>query len=281
MCPQTPGVLVPHPRAPLCNTLTRPLHNAGCMREYRCRTTTTAGFIQQLAVSYIGRGYWFYVCGRVPEGKDPAVIDAKLIDRYDINVSKWTRARRKRVGLANMQYLRHGRFFVLLATHGKHRFFESERLCIRDARRTPVKHAGYSVSYRGGHPHVRIERREYLRIRSWLLDVAASRRSAGVRAELAALRFEPYAPVRRQLLNLLRAANRELVERGHARVASTCLRFRRTVGPVFDPSVPAVTPEHPEVPLQGSTRGTPARPGPGHELGEVHAALAGLAVVDP
>lgn len=254
------------------------------MREYRCRTTTIAGFIQQLAVSYIGRGYWFYVCGRVPEAKDPADIDAKLIDRYDINVTKWTRARRKRVGLANTQYLRHGRFFVLLATHGKHRFFESERLCIRDARRTPVKYAGYSVSYRGGHPHVRIERREYLRIRSWLLDVAASRGSAGVRAEMAALRFEPYAPVRRQLLNLLRAANRELVVRGHARVASTCLRFRRTVGPVFEASLPAphaAAAEHAEIPLQGSSRGAAAGPGPGHELGEVHAAVAALAVVDP
>jgi len=251
------------------------------MTEYRCVTGSIAGFIQQLAVSYVGRGYWFYVCGRVPDGKDPSSMDAKLIERYGIDLTKWSRARRKRAGLANMQYLRHGRFFVLLSTHGRHPFFDSEKLCIRDVRRTPVKYGGYAVSYRDGHPHVRIERREYLRLRSWILDVAGARGTSGVRAELSGLRFEPYAPVRRQLLNLLRAANRELSERGHARLAASCLRLRRTVGPVFAASPAAVSCEHPQVPVQCTSRGSTARPGPGDELGDIDPAFAGLAVVDP
>ena len=35
--------------------------------DYRCAATSVGGFIQQLAVSYVGRGYWFYVTGVIPE----------------------------------------------------------------------------------------------------------------------------------------------------------------------------------------------------------------------
>jgi hypothetical protein len=59
-------------------------------------------------------------------------VDQKLIDHYGIEISKWTRARRKRSGTASVQYLRFRRFFVLLATHGKHRFFTDEAPNILD-----------------------------------------------------------------------------------------------------------------------------------------------------
>src|SRR5262249_4567587 len=36
---------------------------------YHWEAVSVAGFIQQLAVSYVGSGYWFYVTGRIPEGK--------------------------------------------------------------------------------------------------------------------------------------------------------------------------------------------------------------------
>ena len=105
---------------------------------YRCVARSAAGFVQQLAVAYVTHGYWFYVTGHIPEHKDPALTDRKLIERYGIDVSKWTRARRKRDGLANVQYLRYGRFFILLATHGEHPFFAEEEEQIRDIRRTPL-----------------------------------------------------------------------------------------------------------------------------------------------
>ena len=251
------------------------------MTEYRCVTNSIAGFIQQLAVSYVGRGYWFYVSGRVPDGKDPLRVDAKLVERYGIDISKWTRARRKKLGLANLQYVRHGRFFVLLATHGRHAFFNTEKLAIRDIRRVPVKYAGYSVSYRGGHPHVRIERWEYLELRSWLLDVAASRGPAGVREAFRTIAFEPYAPIRRQLLNLLRAANRELKERGRSVVGTECLRFRRTVGPVFTGSTATSGVQSAQVAVEGGAGGSAAGTGPGDELGQIDTAVSSLAVVNP
>ncbi len=66
------------------------------------------------------------MAGHIPEGKDPAAADAKLIKKYGIDVSRSERARCKRTGLAKMQYIRHDRFFLLMATHGKHHFFEAE-----------------------------------------------------------------------------------------------------------------------------------------------------------
>jgi hypothetical protein len=205
---------------------------------YRCEATSAEGFVQQLAVSYLGSGYWFYVAGEIPEGKDPRRVDEKLVTRYEIDLSKWARARRKRAGLANLQYLRFGRFFVLLATHGAHRFFEEEAASVRDARRTPIRFRGYSVSYRGGHPHVRIEQDEYKRLKAYFLSLATHRSAERLAGELARLPFEPYAPVRRQLLAVLRAVNRDRGRAGFEPVPADCLRLRRRVCRPFEPVDP-------------------------------------------
>ena len=206
---------------------------------YRCEATSAEGFVQQLAVSYLGNGYWFYVVGEVPEGKDPRRVDEKLIARYGIDLSKWARARRKRAGLANLQYLRFGRLFVLLATHGEHPFFEEEASSVRDARRTPIRFRGYSISYRNGHPHVRIEQDEYNRLKAYFLDVALHRSAERLGGELGRLPFESYAPVRVQLLAVLRAVNRERARAGFEPVPKSCFRFNRRVCRPFEPSIPA------------------------------------------
>ena len=102
--------------------------------EYLCETTSSEGFVQLLACNFLPHGYWFYVSGWIPEGKDPGRVDAKLIDKYGVDVGRTARVRRKRLGQANLRYLRHGRFFVLIATHGTHRFFEDEAASMRDIR---------------------------------------------------------------------------------------------------------------------------------------------------
>ena len=205
---------------------------------YRCESTSVKGFVQQLAVSYLAHGYWFYVVGQVPEGKDPRKVDEKLVARYQIDLSKWARARRKRAGLANLQYLRFGRFFILLATHGTHAFFEDEAASIRDARKTPIRFCGYAISYRNGHPHVRIEQEEYKRLRAYFLDLALHRSAERLGGELARLPFEPYAPVRGQLLAVLRAVNRERKRAGFEPVPKSCFRLVRRVCRPFEPCVP-------------------------------------------
>lgn len=209
-------------------------------RQYQCQAANVEGFIQQLAVSYVSNGYFFYVAGSVPEGKDPLAVDAKLIERYGIGVTKWTRARRKRVGIASVQLLRFKRFFLLLATHGTHHLFEEEKSLIRDVRRVPVKCFGYSVSHRGGHVQVRIEREELKRLKAYFAELALHRKADTLAAELASLPFEPYAPVRRQLRAVLRLVNRSRRAAGFEAVPFEALRFRRRiVKPFRESSKPA------------------------------------------
>jgi hypothetical protein len=196
---------------------------------YRCVATSVEGFVQQVAVSYVGHGYWFYVTGSIPSHKDPATVDRKLIDKYGIERSKWDRARRKRAGLANMQYIRHERFFLLLATSGPHSFFVEEGSNVQDARRVPIRFAGYSISYRGGHPSVRIAREVYSTLKAYLLEQATRSSADALGRTLSGVPFERYAPVRRQLLNLVRAINRQRKTAGLSEIPVDCLRLRRRV----------------------------------------------------
>jgi hypothetical protein len=204
------------------------------MSVYQAEATSIEGFAQQLAVSFVGKGYYFYVVGSIPEGKDPRTVDVKLITRYGIDISKWARVRRKRAGTANLQYLRFERFFVILARHGKHCFFEDEASCIEDIRRTPIRFAGYSISFRGGHPHVRIEQEEYNQMKAYFLDLAVHRSLVTVERELAQIRFEPYAPVRGQLLCILRAVNRARKQAGFTPVTRQVFRFKRRIYRPFE-----------------------------------------------
>jgi len=200
---------------------------------YRCVATSVAGFVQQVAVAYVRHVYWFYVAGEIPAHKDPKQVDRKLIARYGIDVSKWTRARRKRAGLANVQYLRHGRCYVLLATHGQHPFFKAEAVRLKDVRQCPIRFRGYSIGIghaRGSgeaHVSVRMNREAYREWRGRLLGMAVHRTVEELVAEFQAIPFEPYAPVRDQLRCLLRAVNRRRKAAGLELIPCEALRSRR------------------------------------------------------
>ena len=188
--------------------------------EYRCVATSVTGFVQQLASCYLPHGYFFYVSGVIPPGKEPEAVDEKLKGRYGISISRTSRARRKAVGIANMHYLRFRRRFLLLATHGFHLFFDDEAKSIRDVRHVPIKFEGYSISVAQGgflrkrdengpairdpkwRVRVQIEAELYKGLRAYFEDIAVHRSRGQLAVELADLPFEPYAPVRRQLLNL-------------------------------------------------------------------------------
>jgi hypothetical protein len=83
---------------------------------YRCEVKSVEEFIRRIAVDLVPRGYVFYVQGEIPEGKEPATTDAKIIQQYGISISKWARARQKQKGIARLHYLRLDRTFVILAT---------------------------------------------------------------------------------------------------------------------------------------------------------------------
>lgn len=206
----------------------------GAEQMYQCEVPTIAGFVQQVAVGYLAHEYYFYVVGIIPAGKDPRRVDEKLVQRYGIDCSKWARARRKRAGLSNVAYLRHHRFFVLLATEGEHRLFRDESRGIRDFRRVPLRFASYSISYRGGHPHVRIAEPTMRDLREWLRSLALKRSAEELGSVLHSLPFEPYAPVRAQYCELLRLVNRLRAVAGLPLVSKSCLRLHRSPVRVFE-----------------------------------------------
>lgn len=204
---------------------------------YRCEATSVGGFVQQLAVSYLANGYWHYVTGSIPERYDPRAVDRGIIGRYGIDVSRWKRRRARQAGEAALQYLRHGRFYVILATEGRHAFFRNEAgIC--DARRVSIKFHGYAVGYSGGHARVVIERGEYKRLLGHFLEIAVRRSAESLGAELRGLPFEPYAPVRRQYLCILRAVNKARKTAGLPPVDKGWARLWRRPYRPFDPDRP-------------------------------------------
>ena len=117
---------------------------------YKYETTSVTGFVQRIATCLLRHGYVHYVQGRVGEGKDPRAIDKKLLEKYDVVQSEWSRARRKEKGLANLQYVRFDRTWVLMATEGSHPMKSAEQSQLRDIREAPIQIEGYSIYLKRG-----------------------------------------------------------------------------------------------------------------------------------
>ncbi len=79
--------------------------------------------IQQL-VRYVQAGYRFYHVGCVGR-KDASVVDERPIEKFGIAKSPQQRARAKKRGEANLQYIRIGDFSINPSTEGRHRFFDA------------------------------------------------------------------------------------------------------------------------------------------------------------
>ena len=126
---------------------------------------------------------------------------------------------------------------MLIATKGQHVFFE-EHIEFRDIRRNPMKFGGYSISYKLGsdqkwHSSVRIHPEEYRKLKAHFLEICLHRSVERLILEFKSISFEPYAPVRRQMFNILRAVNRERHLAGFEAVPVSALRLSRTGVKVF------------------------------------------------
>lgn len=131
----------------------------------------------------------------------------------------------------------------MIATKGRHEFWQREAAVIKDIRRAPISFAGYSIGCRRGidrrwHASVRIHQDTYHEEKAYLLDIACQRSVTALVSELQrGLSFEPYAPVRRQSLNILRAVNKARATAGLEAIPHSCLRFRRRIVQPFGASV--------------------------------------------
>ena len=248
---------------------------------YRWEVSSREGLVQQLASNILPHGYWFYVTGMVPVNKDPRQVDQKLMWKYGVRISRQQRVRRKQAGLANLHYLRYRQFWVLLATHGEHAFFEEESSVVRDIRTHPLRIEGYSLTVKRGdylqkarrvrtpnshqrsscettaaslvarrsagpdatdlvarrdgkmRSRVLIAREEYLSLLAWFEHRACRSSVEQLSQQLRLLPWEPYAPIRRQYLNLLRVINHKRHTAGLPGIPVDVLRYKRRVVKVF------------------------------------------------
>lgn len=207
----------------------------GVGHGYRCEATSIEGFIQQLAVRYVGSGYRYYASGFVREGKDPREVDSKIVAKYGIDIDKWRRHRRKAAGLANVQYIRFFRAFFILASgpYGAHRFFDDET-DVLDAREVPLKFSGYAISYTESGVRVRIDREVLKGIRAYLLEVATKRGVGELVKEFRGLPFEPYRPIRFQLHRLRDEVNEKRKVAGLKPVPERAVRTYRRICRPFE-----------------------------------------------
>ena len=76
---------------------------------------------------------------------------------------------------------------------------------------------------------MRIEQEDYRWLKASLIEKAVQGTVAQLCAEFLSMPYEPYAPVRRQLLNLWRAVNRRRREAGLRLLPVQCIRMRRRI----------------------------------------------------
>ncbi|MCA9196637.1 MAG: hypothetical protein KDA87_03830 [Planctomycetales bacterium] len=227
---------------------------------YQHEATSVIGFVRQLC-QYLANGYWFYVTGSIKPSRNPHDVDQRLLTKFGVGISRQARWRRKRKGLANVHYLRHERFWILVATKGPHEFFEQHvtrneqglvtRRFFRDARITPILFQGYSLRVARGNyrrrergsdrfvppqpddkyrVRVQIARTAYLDLCAEFLELARQSgwTSKALESLIYRVPFEPYAPIRQQLLDLVRRMNRVRRQRGiqDLLVAKNAIRLR-------------------------------------------------------
>jgi hypothetical protein len=209
---------------------------------YQCQATTLEGFIQQL-VQYFTSGYVFYSTAAIPATKRgrAGAVDKKLVRKYDINISAWTRQVRRKEGRAVFQYLRYENFAVIVCTKGERQKFNAgEGKNIKDARRRPLKFAGYAVSVRVKEngklgARVRVERDTEAMLKCHFAGLALGCSTPRLKAAIYNLPFEPYAPIRRQLLGLVRAMNRIRKAASLELLPYSCVRMQRVQVKPFEP----------------------------------------------
>jgi hypothetical protein len=81
---------------------------------------------------------------------------------------------------------------------------------------------------------VQIGRQHYQALKAYLLEIATTHSLKQLAIEFYSVPFEPYAPVRQQMLNILRVVNNKRRANGLAPLYSDVLRYRRRIVKPFD-----------------------------------------------
>ena len=241
-------------------------------KKYQWIATAPEGFVRHLVANYLPHGYRFYLSGSTKPSRDLAQFDRIIQQKFRYQMSRSERNRRKNargpdgmpLGLANVHYLRYGRFWILLCTKGTHRFFDEHvkrdkwgnitKSYFRDVHRDPIFFDGYSIRVvEGGYfprykwkdpgkPERDTRSRVRVRIaedmfRAMKADFIARSKSgkwsaSALEAAIWNFPFLPYAPVREQLRNLIRWMNEARKHAGFKDRLDPSRCIRRRIPPI-------------------------------------------------
>ncbi|BBO34306.1 hypothetical protein PLANPX_3918 [Lacipirellula parvula] len=118
---------------------------------------------------------------------------------------------------------------------------------MKDVRKHPIHFAGYSLTMRRGEflkkesgaaeaepdgryrVRVQIAREQLRMLKPYLIELSTRRSAEWIARGLWNLPFEPYAPVRKQLLALLRMINSRRQAAGQSKLPASVLRMKRDI----------------------------------------------------
>ena len=115
-----------------------------------------------------------------------------------------------------------------------------------------IRFHGYSISYRRAgvttsgapkakwHAHVRIDDNTHRILKDRFIDLATHRTADTLGHEFGRIPFARYAPIRRQLLNILRAVNERRKQQNYELLPHSVLKLKRTPVPVYVQPAPEV-----------------------------------------
>jgi len=213
------------------------------MKQYQYESPSLDGFVQRIVV-LSQKGYYYFLNGTIPAGRDLIYTDQKLLEKSVAWVTKDQRYLRKQQGKANAHYFRHDRDWAVMLTDGAHpmrRENQKERLLdLRNEEHPPLYVGGYSIKLRrDGTPEgqrrgklraaVRIDDDSYSLLKARFLELCLRRPSGVLAASIYNVPFEPYAPVYRQMTAIVKAMNERRAKANMPEVPLDSVRFMRTL----------------------------------------------------
>lgn len=211
--------------------------------NYQYDAPTLDGFVQQLALGYIVRGYFYYVFGDKPLSEEKQKRhDQAILDYYDVARSKFSKCRRRKKkgpdgrSMANCQYLRHGDFWLLLCEDGHNIFFDeftrkdkhgnvTKRL-FTDVREVAIKVKGYSIGYSRNRLSVCIAKKQYRELKEQFMSISKERVEE-IEWDFKRFPYARWGGVNKQAYAILKAVNRVRAEANLPLVPRSCINVDR------------------------------------------------------
>ena len=189
---------------------------------YHAEAKTSAELIRRLTKYYLPHGYYFFTTSTVPEHKDVAQVDRNIIEKYGLAISRTARSRDKAKGVARVQYLRHERQIILVATSGDHGFFDDKS--VRDCRLTPLPVWYYWITATQKRYHVKVCPESYHAVREKLIRLAEGGKEEAAIEAFHALPWLNYPDIRKQKRRLIKELAQAVRNQAKAKLLLSLIR---------------------------------------------------------